>query len=253
MQPSGVLRRAAHNAQAGNCGLKYMNVMRYRWSHAFVILAVLIAGACSSGAGGPRDVASPVPSQASASEIEAIYRARIDSANARFTPADVRFMRDMIAHHSQALVMARMAPTHGAGPTMQVLAGRIINAQQDEIALMQQWLRDRGLPVPEVHIEGTMLMVHGADHAMHMPGMLTEEQLKQLDAARGPEFERLFLTFMIEHHRGAVTMVHELFATDGAAQEDVVFKLASDVQVDQLTEIARMEQMLAAMSGGRQP
>jgi uncharacterized protein (DUF305 family) len=118
---------------------------------------------------------------------------------------------------------------------------------------MQQWLRERGQPIPEVHIEGTNLMVHGADHAMHMPGMLTTEQLKQLDAARGSEFDRLFLTFMIEHHRGAVTMVHELFSTDGAVQGNVIFKLASDVQVDQLTEIARMEQMLAAMNGGKQP
>src|SRR5690606_37899176 len=98
---------------------------------------------------------------------------------------------------------------------------------------------------------------HGghAGHDAHadMPGMLTEEQLRELDAARGAEFDRLFLTYMIHHHRGAVTMVHELFATDGAGQDEEAFRLASDVQVDQITEIARMEQMLSALpteSGG---
>ena len=80
-----------------------------------------------------------------------------------------------------------------------------------------------------------------------MPGMLTAEQLTQLDAARGPDFDRLFLRFMIQHHRGAVAMVDQLFATEGAAQEQVVFKLASDIHVDQLTEIARMERMLVSL------
>lgn len=233
--------------------MKYMEQTFPPYRRLVALVAVVVAGACSAGPAGQSTVGSPVPKQTSESEFEAIYRARMDSANARFTEADVRFMRDMIAHHSQALVMARLAPTHGASPNLQVLAARIINAQQDEIALMQRWLRDRGQPVPEIHIDGTSLMLHGADHAMHMPGMLTDEQLKQLDAARGLDFDRLFLTFMIQHHRGAVVMVHELFSTDGAAQEDVVFKLASDVQVDQLTEIARMELMLKAMTGGRQP
>jgi uncharacterized protein (DUF305 family) len=159
----------------------------------------------------------------------------------------------MIGHHGQALVMAALAPTHGASPQVQTLAARVINAQQDEIALMQQWLRDRGQPVPEVQVEGTTLIVHGAEHAMHMPGMLTPEQMQELDRARGQDFNRVFLTYMIQHHRGAVTMVHDLFGTDGALQDEAVFKLASDIQVDQLTEINRMEQMLAALppQGGR--
>jgi uncharacterized protein (DUF305 family) len=92
------------------------------------------------------------------------------------------------------------------------------------------------------------MMVHGPEYAMHMPGMLTPEQIRELDGARGREFDRTFLTFMIQHHRGAVTMVHNLFATDGAAQDEVVFKLASDIQVDQTTEIARMELMLEEMN-----
>jgi uncharacterized protein (DUF305 family) len=168
-----------------------------------------------------------------------------------FTAADVHFMTGMIGHHAQALIMSALAPTHGASPQIQTLAARIINAQNDEIALMQAWLADRGQSVPEVEIEGTTLTVHGAEHATHMPGMLTEEQMRELDAARGPEFDRVFLTYMIQHHRGAVTMVHELFGTDGAAQDEAAFKLASAIQVDQLTEIARMELMLEERSGDR--
>ncbi len=84
-----------------------------------------------------------------------------------------------------------------------------------------------------------------------MPGMLTPAQMSQLEAARGPEFDRLFLTFMIQHHRGAVAMVKQLFGTPGAAQDETVFKFANDVNVDQTTEIARMERMLAALPGRR--
>jgi uncharacterized protein (DUF305 family) len=180
-------------------------------------------------------------------DIEALYRARIDSARTRFTEADARFITGMIAHHAQAIVMARWAPTHGASATVLTLTGRIINAQQDEIGLMQQWLRDRKLPVPEVTPAGTD---SHAGHGAHMPGMLTPEQLRQLDQARGAAFDRLFLTLMIQHHRGAVTMVDELFKAGGAGQDDAVFKIASDVQVDQITEINRMEQMLAALPRG---
>ena len=152
-------------------------------------------------------------------------------------------MSGMIGHHAQALVMAGWAPTHGAGPSVRTLAERIINAQQDEIATMQQWLRDRSQPVPEVPAAG--MTMDGAEHAMLMPGMLTAAQMKQLDEAKGPEFDRRFLTFMIQHHRGAVTMVTDLFGTTGAARDETVFKFASDVNVDQSTEIARMERMLA--------
>lgn len=213
-------------------------------------MAAWAAAACSSavGAGGGGTPNQPDP--ASAGEFEALYQARKDSARMRFTEADVHFMTGMIGHHAQAVIMSRLAPTHGASPSVQTLAARIINAQQDEIALMQRWLRNRDQTVPEVHIEGLDLMVHGADHAMHMPGMLTQAQLEELDRARGADFDRLFLEYMIQHHQGAVTMVHDLFATDGAAQGEVVFRFASDVQVDQTTEVARMERMLSAMSAG---
>jgi uncharacterized protein (DUF305 family) len=157
-------------------------------------------------------------------------------------------MSRMIAHHAQAIVISRWAPTHGAGASVRTLAERIINAQQDEIATMQQWLRDRRQPVPDAQPTGMKMTMNGVEHEMLMPGMLTESQMKQLDAARGPEFDRLFLSLMIQHHRGAVTMVEELFGTYGAAQDETVFKLASDVNVDQITEIERMETMLAALT-----
>ena len=150
-------------------------------------------------------------------------------------------MANMIGHHSQALTMAGLAPTHGTSPSVRRLAERIMSGQQDEIATMQQWLGDRGRPVPQSHHPG---------HGHLMPGMLTNAQMKDLAEARGPEFDRLFLTFMIQHHRGAVAMVKELFGTPGAAQDETVFKFASDANVDQSTEIARMERMLSALPAG---
>jgi uncharacterized protein (DUF305 family) len=215
-----------------------------------VMLAATLA-ACSSAQPDHQEPA-PQPATASSAEVEAAFRARRDSARLRFTAADARFMTAMIAHHAQALVMAGLAQTHEAGSEVGALAARIINAQRDEIALMQGWLRDRGQPAPEVRIEGTTLHV-GGEHAPHAPGMLTDAQLAELDRARGPEFDRLFLTYMIQHHRGAVTTVQELFATDGAGQDAVVFRFASDVQADQSTEIARMERMLAALPASSGP
>jgi uncharacterized protein (DUF305 family) len=226
-----------------------MKPLPIRWTSLAAIAAVVVS-ACSGANRTPANE-GPRPASGSTAELEALYRARQDSLRTRFTQADVRFMTGMIGHHARALVMAKLAPTHGASPAVQTLAARVINAQQDEIAIMQQWLRDRGQPVPEVHITGLDLMVHGAEHATRMPGMLTPEQLRELDAARGVEFDRLFLTYMIQHHRGAVTMVHDLFRTEGAGQDEAVFKFASDVQVDQTTEIARMESMLAAMPARR--
>ena len=213
------------------------------------VLAVAAAcAACGGGAGGP-EPGPPAPAAPSTDRLEAIYRARADSARMDVHPADVRFMTGMIAHHAQALVMSGMAPSRGASPSIRTLAARIINAQKDEIGVMQRWLRERGRPVPEVGEGGHMAAAgHGAH--MHMAGMLTPEQLERLSAARGAEFDRLFLAYMIQHHEGAVTMVHDLFATDGAAQDDFVFKLASDIQVDQRSEVARMRRMLDAMTGG---
>ena len=161
-----------------------------------------------------------------------------------FTRADVDFITGMISHHAQALVMCRMAPTHGASPSVQTLCERVINAQSDEIALFSDWLRDRNQPVPEPKPQPMKMMMNGVEHLMMMPGMLTDEQMKQLDAARGGDWDRLFLTFMIQHHRGALTMVDQVLAAPASAQDDAVYKFASDIYADQSTEIDRMQKML---------
>ena len=199
----------------------------YPLSASAALLTVLALSACGSG---PREIPAPSP------ETERGYP---------YTPADVHFMSAMIGHHFQALLIAGWAPTHGASPAVRTLAERITAGQQDEIVSMQKWLRDRGKPVPQSGRTG--MNSHGTEHQMPMAGMLTESQLRQLDQARDREFDRLFLTFMIQHHRGAVSMVGDLFRTPGAAREETVFKFASDVSVDQSTEVARMERMLAAL------
>lgn len=172
---------------------------------------------------------------------------------ASYTPADAQFMTGMIAHHAQAVLIAGWAPTHGASPSILTLCERIVAGQGDEIELMQRWLADHNEPVPDGkahYMSGMSGMNHdmaGMDHGSSMPGMLSQEQLAQLDAARGPEFDRLFLTFMIQHHQGAIVMVDRLFGTQGAGEEERSFRFASDVYADQTTEIDRMQKMLAAL------
>jgi uncharacterized protein (DUF305 family) len=162
-------------------------------------------------------------------------------------------MQGMIHHHAQAITMSKMAPTHGAGPAVQKLASRIINAQTDEIRLMSWWLADRGQDVPVPSPTGARMMMNGMEHTMLMPGMLTDEQMKDLDAARSEKFDELFLQDMMQHHTGAVSMVRKLFATDGAGQDEMIFKFASDVNIDQTTEINRMYQLLSLLEAGISP
>jgi uncharacterized protein (DUF305 family) len=212
----------------------------------------MLLAACALAACGGHNVANggaTAPSPAGAQgEAAALAKARADSLRYPYTAADVHFMQGMIGHHSQAIVMAGWAPSHGASSSVRILCERIINAQQDEIASMQTWLTDRHQTVPEANAAPMKMMMNGKEQEMLMPGMLTAEQMHQLDLARGPEFDRLFLSDMIQHHRGAVSMVQDLFGTYGAAQDEVIFKFANDVNVDQTTEIARMEKMLSAQS-----
>jgi uncharacterized protein (DUF305 family) len=259
-------------------------------------------------------------------ELEDLFWARRDSTTLNFTDADVEFMSGMIGHHSQALIMSSLAEHNNASKSVQILAARIINAQKDEIAIMQRWLSDRNQSVPQVKIEGLNLILtpgnepelifsrksvieglvnseetehhsmhgmekeeaHDTEHSMHsemdamlknnsnmshmanngvtkeeeqmhlhhnemvghmhdhsgMPGMLTQSQLEELSRAKGIEFDKLFLRYMIQHHAGAITMVNDLVKVDGAAQEVSIGKLAGDINVDQKTEIERMRLML---------
>lgn len=162
-----------------------------------------------------------------------------------YTTADVAFMQGMIGHHAQAVTMAALAEPNGASSDVRVLAGRIAVAQTDEMDFMEDWLRTRRQTVPARdgahHHHAGMDM--GAGAAM-MPGMLSPAQLDTLAQAKGPAFDWYFLTYMIQHHRGAIAMVDTLMAAQSAANDDNVFKFVSDVVADQSTEIARMELML---------
>ena len=167
----------------------------------------------------------------------------------RYTAADVQFMQGMIGHHAQAVVMATMAPTHGAGSQVALFCRKILSSQADEIELMQNWLRERGEKVPDPKDPHAGMDMRMPGHAMLMPGMLTDEQMKQLDQARDKEFDRLFLTFMIQHHEGAITMVAKLFDSPGAGQTPEIFGFATGVDADQRAEIGRMQSMLATITG----
>jgi uncharacterized protein (DUF305 family) len=207
-------------------------------------LSVALAGilACGLAACASSVQQSAKSGMQSAAPRTPAEQARADSGIMPFTAADVHFMQGMIHHHAQAVVMAAWAQTHGARPGVKTLAGRIDVAQRDEMAFMQRWLRERHQDVPDPLEHYRMGMEMSSSDLM--PGMLTPEQMKALDAARGPDFDRLFLTDMIQHHQGAITMVNQLFSSPGAGQELYVFRFASDVNADQTTEIERMRLML---------
>lgn len=164
------------------------------------------------------------------------------------TGADITFMQGMIHHHAQALDMTDLLDQRSQDPDMKKLALRIHVSQTDEIKMMQRWLQTRGqtAPDPRAHAMAGMAGMDGMDmdHAVMMPGMLTTAEMTRLAAATGPDFDRLFLEGMIQHHGGALTMVKTLFATRGAGQQSEIFAFASDVEADQQMEIDRMSAML---------
>jgi uncharacterized protein (DUF305 family) len=163
-----------------------------------------------------------------------------DLSQVQYTGDDIKFMQGMIGHHAQAIQMVALVPSRTQSEDLKKLALRIDLSQQDEIKMMESWLRARGQQVPGPG-------VHRMNGAPMMPGMLTPEEMERLAAAKGVEFDRLFLQGMIKHHGGALTMVADLLAAPGAAQESEVFAFVSDVEADQRMEIDRMGAMLAHM------
>ena len=152
---------------------------------------------------------------------------------APYTKADVEFMQGMIAHHAQAIVMSRMAESHGANPQVLKLSNKIDQSQGPEIAIMQAWLRRNKQFAPDT----------SSWHHMAMDGMLTTAQLKELDDARGVQFDRVYLKYMIMHHAGALKMVDDLLTTKMAGQEVDVNVFANDVVTAQTTEIGIMQKL----------
>ena len=223
--------------------------MRSLYSQWIFGAVMVSTAACGAATAQTRPPAPPA--------VHAHPPAPADTGQRRHTAADTRFMQGMIAHHAQAVVMTRMVPTHTENAGLRLLAQRIDLSQQDEMATMRRWLRDRGEPVPPADTGHAAHHVPGMQHepAGHgaMPGMLTAQELARLDAARGVEFDALFLELMIRHHQGALVMVEQLLATPGAGQEPETFTFASEVDADQRAEIARMQGMLAAISPMARP
>ena len=159
------------------------------------------------------------------------------------SPADVEFMQGMIMHHAQAVEMTALIPSHTDNKDLRLLGAKISSSQSDEIKLMQRWLAARGEAVslampgmPDMDTKGQPMRL--------MPGMLTPEQMQALRSAKGAEFDRLFLTGMIQHHNGALIMVKDLFDTAGAGQDADIFNFATDADNTQRAEIKIMQSML---------
>lgn len=200
------------------------------------VLVMLGLGACdsdsdgkSAAATGPSVLAPGEPGEANrtlSAEEAADQRAEDDSPNS----ADVSYARMMIVHHTQALEMTELVPDRAESTKVKKLAERIAAAQEPEIEAMESWLTS--------YDKDTKPGTH--DHAS-MPGMATEAQLKKLKAARGKAFDQLFLTLMITHHEGALTM-----ATDvkGQGNNIRIEEMADDVVAQQTSEISRMRDML---------
>ena len=208
-----------------------------------VLLVAAAAASCRTAGGGAPAIVQP-GALGQESRVVNAAQAR-DLSKVQFTDADVKFMQGMIHHHAQAIDMVKLLETRTGSDDMKRFALRIQVSQDDEIKMMRRWLEVRGQDVPGEH-------AHHMPGAPMMPGMLTAEEMSRLAAAKGPEFDRLFLEGMIKHHGGAITMVQDLFKTPGAGQDSEIYAFASDVDADQRMEIDRMGAMLAMMKEPQQ-
>jgi uncharacterized protein (DUF305 family) len=216
-----------------------------------VVLAAAVSCRTASGRSAPPAAAPagapPIVQPGAPGEASHVISAAAasDLSQVEYTGADIKFMQGMIGHHAQALEMVQLMKTRSANDDMKKLALRIELSQDDEIRMMQHWLQSRGQQAPDrnaMHMHGATLM----------PGMLTPDEMKRLEDAKGADFDRLFLEGMIKHHGGALTMVQDLLDTPGAGQESEVFAFVSDVEADQRMEIDRMGALLAMMKEHQQ-
>jgi uncharacterized protein (DUF305 family) len=204
---------------------------------ALIITLAFGVAACKTASGGSSTGTRILQPGAPGQDTRTIDTAQAtDLSKVGHTPADVKFMQGMIGHHAQAVEMVALINDRTASVDMKRLGLRIQVSQEDEMNMMRTWLQVRGEKVPGPHSHH--------EPGGFMPGMLTAEEMSQLAAAKGTEFDRLFLQGMIKHHIGALTMVEELFKTPGAGQDGEIFAFASDVDADQRMEIDRMGLML---------
>lgn len=220
------------------------------WSRRLVIVAIAAATVLGAGAYAIVQLATDAPDTRADVRVvqpgapgqpgRTLSREELSTLSPpSFTAADTQFMQRMTTHHAQALEMTALVAARHRSPDLPVLAERITISQRDEIAQMQRWLAERGLPVPTPH----------ASHPRHdalMPGMLSDAELGRLGTARGGDFDRLFLELMIRHHQGALTMVRELYSTGGGL-EPAIDRFAREVEADQRIEIRRMQELLARL------
>jgi uncharacterized protein (DUF305 family) len=206
-------------------------------SNLFSLLLIVALAACKTAGGGSSTGTRILQPGAPGQDTKTISTAAAtDLSKVQATAADVKFMQGMIGHHAQAVEMVALLMTNSNNADMKKLGLRIQVSQDDEMNMMRTWLKDRGQAIPGPHAHH--------EPGGFMPGMLTAEEMATLGAAKGVAFDRLFLTGMIKHHGGAITMVEELFNSPGAAQEGGINAFASDVVSDQRMEIDRMGAML---------
>jgi uncharacterized protein (DUF305 family) len=200
-----------------------------------LLFAAVLFSACFGARGGNQADSSAAAAQTdhSAHTIPGLP-APVIPPGAMYSAEDVHFMQGMIPHHGQAVAMTALAVKRNASPVLIRLAQKMDLSQRAEIELMQRWLKERNQAIPDSN----------AHLHVQMPGMLTADQFKELEAASGKDFDKLFLTLMIQHHEGALKMVEDLFASPTAAQEPAVYQLATDIKVDQTAEIERMQELL---------
>ena len=204
---------------------------------SLLVLGVAALAGCRS-AGGSSGTAIIQPGAPGQANRVISREAATDLSQVQHTPADVKFMQGMIGHHTQALDMTALIEARTSRDELKWLGQRISVSQADEISMMRSWLTRRGQELPSEH-------AHHMPGGM-MPGMLSDAQMAELTAAKGEDFDRLFLKYMIQHHEGALSMVDDLFKTPGAGQEGDINAFASDVDSDQRMEIDRMRAMLGS-------